>query len=399
MSAQYVMDPAIQKNSKLIQKNCEVRETGLHYKVLKYDEKFTCDNDETLGVYRSVILSDPEEEVLCFSPPKSLTPDVFKERNPDIREIHMSEAVEGTMISLFWDPRASAWELATKGSVGGNYWFYRTKYLEEMKCPQKTFRQMFLEALRADDLNTSAFVQNLPKGDESTRFCYNFVLQHPDNHIVLHVPFATLFLVSVYGIESGGVCAVAPETYQAWRVFDEFSGLVQFPQVIEGDSYDDIVNTHCTVHAPFTLMGVMCLNTKTGERTCLENAAYAEVKELRGNHPNIQYQYLCLRRMDKVMDFLAVFPQYTKLFRRFQVQFDEFITHLHMAYFSVFVKKTGDIVSKKYHPFICRLHYNVYLPSLSTEKVVMTRREVKKQVLLFPPSDILFYLNYNVSQV
>lgn len=370
------------KNSKIIEKEVHVRATGVHYRVLKYDEKYVCDNDEKLGLYRSVIYTD-DGKLLCYSPPKSLTMDTFRERKR--QDVLVTEVVEGAMLSLFWDDRIGGWELASKGSVGGNYWFYRTQY-EDEEGYQKTFREMFLEAFRAVDFSSAMFAE-LPKGDEKTRFCYNFVLQHPENHIVLKVPHPRVVLVGVYGIEGETATFVSPTDYQEWSVWQVLKGIVDFPERQEEE--DPLLQT---------VPGCMYLNTKTGERACLENPAYVELKELRGNNPNLHYQYLCLLRIGKIADFLIHFPQYKRLFGRFRQQWDTFVTHTHQAYLSYFIKKEGKPISKRYFPLIHKLHHEVYLPSLSQTKIVMKRPVVFKHLLEFPPS-LLFHSLYFVEEV
>jgi hypothetical protein len=372
------------KNSKIIEKEVNVRATGVNYRVLKYDEKYVCDNDEKLGLYRSVIYTD-DGKLLCYSPPKSLTMDTFRERKGQEHDVLVTEVVEGAMLSLFWDDRIGGWELASKGSVGGNYWFYRTQY-EDKEGYQKTFRDMFLEAFRAIDFSSAMFAE-LPKGDEKTRFCYNFVLQHPENHIVLKVPHPRVVLVGVYGIEGETATFVSPTDYQEWSVWQVLKGIVDFPE-----RQEDLLSLLQTVP------GCMYLNTKTGERACLENPAYVELKELRGNNPNLHYQYLCLLRIGKIGDFLIHFPQYKRLFGRFRQQWDIFVTHTHQAYLSYFIKKEGNPISKRYFPLIHKLHHEVYLPSLSQTKIVMKRPVVFKHLLEFPPS-LLFHYLYFVEEV
>ena len=53
------------------------------------------------------------------------------------------------MVNLFYDSRIRKWEIATKGAIGGNYWYYRNSYDGDNKS-QLTFRQMFLESLGYD---------------------------------------------------------------------------------------------------------------------------------------------------------------------------------------------------------------------------------------------------------
>lgn len=376
-------------SEKIITKTTTKNEKG--YKVLKYDEKYVCDNDEKLGKYRSLVVSDPENELLCYTPPKSITPELFKERYPELTDdIIVNEAIEGTMISLFWDSRLNQWEIATKGAISGNYWFFRTKYKGiDKTTDQKTFRRMFLDALRAnasEDICDLAIFDSLIKEN----ICYNFVLQHPENHIVLKIDNPKLYLVSIYKINGSTAELVSP--HAIWP--QEFAGMVELPsEDFEKDiGYNGLYDRYCSNVSPESLAGLMFTNIKTGDRTCFENAAYKTLRELRGNNPNLHYQFLCLKRMDKVLDFVGHFPQYKKLFFWFHKQYEDFITQLHQSYLSYYIKKTGENISKKYFPIIYKLHHEVYLPSIATEKIIMKRAEVKKQVLQMPPSEIIYYL-------
>lgn len=388
---------------KIIEKEVVVRDTGMKYRVLKYDEKYVCDDDTKTGLYRSVIYTD-DGGLVCYSSPKSESIDLFKEKHPKIGEdIFVSEVAEGTMISLFWDDRIGGWELATKGSVGGNYWFYRTQYENETET-QKTFREMFLEVFRVSDLKTEVF-SLLPSGDEKTRMCYNFVLQHPDNHIIQNIAHPRVVLVSVYGIKEQHVAEYVPyETYKEWNVWQELSGMIRFPNEFEGldsvEAYGRILYSMVPGRSLCSIVpGLMFLDKKTGERACLENPAYNELKELRGNNPNLHYQYLCLLRIGKVADFLTHFPQYKRLFGRFRQQWDSFVTNIHQAYITYYIKSVRTIseegrplISKRYFPLIYKLHHEVYLPSLSQTKIIMKRPIIFKHLLEFPPSTLFHYL-------
>lgn len=372
------------------------------YKILNYDEEFTCDNDDKFGIYRSIVVNPQDSTLLCFTPPKTMTPTFFKEQNPKTEktvnnEIIVNEIIEGTLITLFHDKRNDSWEIATKSAIGGNYWFYRTQY-KQMKTTveQPTFRKMFLEALGAEhdqDINDIASFQHLSKD-----YCYNFVLQHPANHIVLRIVVPQLYLVAVYHIKENIATEIPINVYEEWECFHRMNGQIQFPRRFEEESnYDQLEQKYCSVNSPYNKVGLMFTNMKTGMRSALENPTYKEVKELRGNNPNLQYQYLCLLRMGKVMDFLRYFPQYKHIFYRFYKEFQEFITNLHQAYISYYVRKTGQMISKKYFPLIHKLHHEVYLPSLAEgkEKIVMRRGEIGKQIGKLSPSELIYYLNYN----
>jgi len=388
--ATYSLNPNIEK-SKIISKTVTKE---VNYKILKYDEKYVCDNDEEIGRYRSVIFSEPEGKLLCYTPPKSVTSDFFSERNPDINNenIVVTEVIEGTMLSLFWDERINSWELASKGSIGGNYWFFRTQYEDSKKESQRTFREMFLEAFRqtTGDLNNNVVIKKLYKG-----VCYNFVLQHPDNHIVLTVQQPRVVLVSVYEIdkETNTATFISQDEYQKWFT----DGIIEFPKELRESCLENYRENYCSIQSSYKLPGIMFLNKETGDRACIENPAYSEVKILRGNHPNLHYQYLCLRRINKVEEFLQYFPQYNKTFHRFFNQFESFVTNTHQSYLSYYIKKEGKQISQKYFPVIYKLHHEIYLPSLSSEeKIIMKKAEVRKGLLTFAPSYLFYYLQLEV---
>lgn len=383
------------------------------YKILNYD--LICDNDDSLGLYRSIILSHPENKIVCFSPPKSVTLDHFKETNPDITnpDIFINEIIEGTMINLFYDSRIESWQIATKGAIGGNYSFYKmaaatSEATSESAAeavaaapPPMTFRQMFLDALRVpsgQDVND--FVGF---ADFSKDYCYNFVLQHPQNHIVLSIPYPVVYLVSVYhivGDPDNQVVYIPPTVYEEWDCFLGLRGLIEFPKHLNDEvhtaqavaaaqaqaaqaetSYTSLTEKYGSpLSESYETMGCMIMNLNTGMRTTIINPKYTEVRELRGNNPNLCYQYLCLKRMGKVMDFLKHFPQYKNVFYRFHTQYENFITNIHQAYLIYYVKKSGIKIAKRYFQIIYKLHHEYYLPSLSSSdgKRIMRRSEIKQ---------------------
>jgi hypothetical protein len=143
----------------------------------------------------------------------------------------------------------------------------------------------------------------------------------------------------------------------------------------------------------------MCINTQTGERTSMKNPTYEKIKLLRGNNPNLQYQYLCLRRSRKVKDFLYYFPQYKAIFYNFYDDFNQFISNVHLSYLTYYIQKQEVRISKKYFPHIYKIHHELYLPSLQTEtSLIIRRRVVQEYFEAMEPREILYHLNYDKRQ-
>lgn len=350
------------------------------YKIMNTDNHET---DDSLGLYRSVVLDPISDKIMCFSPPKSVSLETFVAKCPGLAGVTATKIVEGTMMNLFYDPRIESWEVASKGAVGCNYWYFRTQYATNSGAIQMTFRDMFIDALRAPpgaQLNDIPLIQELDKSR-----VYSFVVQHPNNHIVLKIEHPAIYLIEVYHIgESGSIRVVEPDSAFA-------NSTVLYPERCFVDSYEHM---HLAAH---TEVGIVLYHEASGLRASVEFPQYANIKEFRGNHPNLQYQYLCLSRIGKVKEYLEAFPMYTQMFRLFHKQSAEFIRTLHNAYVTFFIKKRGKQVpiEKSIFRHICTLHNEVYLPSISTgTPTIVTCKVVADYFNAMEPKSQLYHLNY-----
>ena len=315
----------------------------------------------------------------------------------DSDEVQTTDIIEGTMVNLFYTPEG--WEIATKSAIGGHYWYYRTQYSGE-DSKQKTFRQMFLDAMRVDadtPLDDVPFIRALSK-----EYSYCFVVQHPENHIVLQVDEPRVWLVAMFRItdvsEDSSEYRIRNIPQSEFKtLIPEFDaiGVVRLPEI---QTYDhsptaDFLRNSCSFWSP-TYVGIMITNTRTGERCSLENKCYTYLRDLRGNHPNLQYQYLVLLRMGKLPEFLWHFPSYKPLFNRFYAQYTGFITAIHNAYVAYYIQRRKDEIPKKYFVHAARLHHEVYIPSLKTaEKIIIRRSVVKEYVQNLEPRELMYSLN------
>ena len=365
------------------------------YKILNYNRDFICNDDKNSSLYRSVIVSSPENKLVCYSHPRSTDLEEFKKTHVlDSINYYVNEIVEGTMINLFFDNRIGEWEISTKGSVGGNYWYFRNTYEKSNSMQQKTFYEMFLDALCIEDLSDTGFLSLLP-GDHS----YSFVIQHPENHIVLPIDNPYAYLVGVYKIDQDtNTASMIPiSDYMNWAAFKDTKIQLPYQYPLDGETFDSLYEKYCSPNNSMINLGIMITDIRTGERTSIENSVYANLKELRGNNPNLQYQYLCLKRANKIKEFLHYFPRYRKIFYTFYNQYTRFIKDVHNSYVSYYVKKSGVQVAKKFFVHAYKIHHNIFLPSLNNgEKKIITRDVVKEYVDNLDPGEILYYINYDM---
>jgi hypothetical protein len=340
--------------------------TKYNYTVYNLESEYIPNVNFKNRIYRSAIMSGTK--LLALAPSKSLSNDVFTQFCMD--ESQATEIIEGTMVNMFWDQNSECWEIATKKGIGGNYYFFRNQYANGLDEPeQKTFRQMFLDAFVP--LNNLSF-------DKS--YSYTFVLQHPCNHIVLTVDTPALYFVHSYKIdgENNTYTYVNPRAHPD---YDDFVILgVKFPNVFSSDVQTALSNPM----NDYRLVGYMVTDQASGFRTAYYNTKYLEVKCLRGNNPNLHYQYLMLRKIGKVSEFLRYFPMYRKHFNKFFEHFRLFSERIYKLYWEVHVKKTlqvFDLVDKHDRFFVEKLHYEVFLPRHKEDAKFFVNRKIVSEFL------------------
>ena len=379
------------------------------YKIINYEKGYVCFDDEETGKYRSVVVCKKTKQVVAYGPKKSISMELFMDRYPEFEghvpaDVYVCEIVEGTMINLFFDKERNTWEIATKSAMGGHYWFYRQYYNNSIGTEQYTFRQMFMEAVgesELSDLNESYLVKNLDKN-----MSYSFVLQHPANHIVLDITIPKVYLVAIFEITHDSENTIRPvplfEYYTNSSVLiDKYQyGVFYLPARYNGIyetnnmlSYSDIQtpNIMCYFH-----VGYMVVNSNTGDRVTVKSDNYERLKNIRGNHPNLQYQYLAIMRTGKITEFIQNFPIYKTLFHQFYEQISDYVKSVHNIYLEVYVKKNKDMllnVNKHMRYHLQQIHYQKHI----LNKQIVTRDVVLQWFLYtLEPGQFLYLLRSQV---
>ena len=357
-----------------------------NYSIVRYYKEFL-NNDmiNTYGILRSVILSG--SNVVSFSPPKSISAEVFITKYPSKTEnIVAQEFIEGTMINVFFDPAYGAngcWQIATRNTIGGNVTFYKF-------TSNKTFNQMFMDACNQNNLN----IQTL-----DPRCCYSFVLQHPCNRIVIPIKMPQLYLVGVYNIvkEMDNIKVIEHDLRDIknsgiWNLTS-----VRFPDVYEFDTYNELIEKYASGNTKYDTLGVVIRNMTTGERTKFRNPVYEEVRHLRGNQPKLQFQYLSLRHSGKMPEFLKYYPEMKSEMSKYRDMVHVFTENLHKNYISCYVKKEqklGDY-PPQFRTHMFKLHEH-FINNLRPKGLCIINTEVIKYVNQLPPSLLMYCLNINM---
>jgi hypothetical protein len=328
----------------------EVKNDNEGFTIFNY-KKFPHLND----LFRSVIFK--KDKIVCFSPPKSIKYDSFKEQHP-IQEIIMDEFIDGTMINVFYDEE---WIIATRTVIGAKCNFYSSK----------TFSEMFHET-------------NIDYNVLDPKYSYSFVLQHPENQIVKPIDTPKLYLIAVYQILDNTVYEVHASNH----------GIHCFltPLMFSFPSYEDA--EIFVQNQPYTFKGLMLKSN--GSRSKIRNLAYEKVKKLRGNSNNLKYTYLTIRSTPEQEEYIKYFP--TTLFEEYEKNIREVGLMLHELYMCCFVyryKSLKECDNKyKYHLYMLHQHY---IEKLQSKKRCITKHEVSLYMNNLLPSQ-LFTLISNPSQ-
>lgn len=263
-----------------------------NYKIVRYNKDIlAADLNSSYGLLRSVIINSLGR-VIGFAPPKSLPADQFLQKFSILTEFILAqEFVEGTMINVFYDDSIPGWKIATRNTVDAEVSFYK-------KQDGKTFNDMFMEACQQNNFNLETL---------NPIFCYSFVLQHPDNRIVVPFKSPQLYLVEVYeivqsktGLEQSSPDAgleqsleqsspitvdVVPQNLSMVRANGSWSKTsIRFPETYEFTTYSELIAKFASANTPYNIMGIVLKNTATNERTKIRNPIYEEVRHLKGNH-------------------------------------------------------------------------------------------------------------------
>lgn len=356
--------------------NLKVKNISSAFFNVKYVKKaLNGNNYKTLGLCRSIIVNNLGN-IVCFSPPKSLHYDYF---NQDLKNSYIEEFVEGTMINMFYDVVANDWEITTRSTLGAKCKF-------NMDC-DKTFRYMFLSTMNDMGLEFDDFAKS---------YCYSFVLQHPDNKIVIPIKNPRLVLVDIFKCNDNKVEVIERDIFRNHTSMFITNNKIEIPSLVidyeKTKSLTEVLK-ELVYNKDYRCMGYYVHNN--GERTKIRNPNYEHVKHLKGNSPKIQYQYYNLRQLNKVKDFLKFFPEYKQDFAVLRSNLHKYTQNLYKNYNDCYIHKVKPL---KTYPYEYKTHmfhlHNKYLNELKNDGKYVNFAVVKEYVNTLEPARLMHVINY-----
>lgn len=394
---------------------------GYEYNLLSFSQPECFDDSNADANNNYTVICDPSSHthIFAYVPPRQTeTTSQFIQNYAERDCVEIREALEGTLITFFWNAFTGEWDICTRNGVGGNYSFVRPVASlfpgdkSNMLVSPKSYREMVFDCVSpsvARDLINDNFT-NIPGFQElNQHFTYTCVLQHCDNHLVYHVSENRMVLLAIHGIarvlsETGELCysAVAacsengyPDIWRtAKQVFDAKSTHpLQFVDTLS--RLNNIVeNAQGFVEAPISVIDLtersasrffppawILKNMRTQQYTEIQNPYYANAKAVRNLQPNLRYQWLNLMKTGQIETYLSAFPIYRQQFNHFQLEYYEFIVNVHNTYVQYYVKKNREVQPKRFFVPAAGLHHNVYLPSLTAGAKQIISVQVVKDYL------------------
>ena len=375
------------------------------YKIIKYNkdklnllQNTDYDSFNILSKFRSIIIRN--NKLILYCPHKSIEYNSFKNKYTNTQECWMEDFIDGTMINVFFDIINNVWEIATKSTVGGNIYFFNDiQNLSLFNDSNNlnnynniTFRTMFFESCNASNFDLNSLDKN---------YTYTFVMQHPFNRIVTPVQTPSLYLVKIYHIDNTNFPNVTITE-------KNINTIVNIPPYIFtntnikfinkypiSNTLDELYNFYNSDLLPYDCVGFFIYNID-GNRTKIRNKKYEVVRKLRGNQPKLQYNYLCLKKENKIKEFLHYYPEHILLFNKFKLLMFEYTNKLFFNYINCFIKKEKHL---KEYEFQYKNHmYNIhqkYINELKPNNKKIDKKFVIDYVNNLHPAQQMFIINYH----
>tara|TARA_B100000424_G_scaffold104122_1_gene78414 strand:- start:8201 stop:9370 length:1170 start_codon:yes stop_codon:yes gene_type:complete len=345
------------------------------YGFLNYDKDYLSLNDTQTGLYRSIIFSYPERKVLSFCPSKSITYSYFKILFPILdTDNHISEHIDGEIISLFYDSRQESWLLANQYNLS----FYE----KSKKNKNKTILQHFFQSV---GYHENSILNELPFLKDLKKTCnYVFILNF-DNY----TKNPKLYLTNIFQVQCNlpNTVKFVPEfEYKSWPEINKIPKL-HFPKTHIFESYYDLDEFLRYLHKP---VKIVIINNKTGLRTYAENNEQLFITRANELESFIKYLFFCLNRIYNDYKICEMYPHYARKMYTMKNVYEFMIDNVHQTYIDYYIGKKTIELNEPFKKYLIDIHKTYYVPTInSLQPTLITRKIVKDYFNKINPFELL----------
>lgn len=254
--------------------------------VIHYDRTASDMSVAWIREFRSVVWNMRTNRPVCIAPMRGA--EFGAAVDAGLTDFTAEDFVDGVMINMFFD--GTIWRLATRTQLDAGGSFYGTR----------SFAELFMEAFTHSGLQFDDFHKDK---------CYSFVLQHPEERVVVAPAYGIpkIVLVDTFVLAEDGSFKVLgsgseTNTNAGARIkCPERHGLRTLEEVKErvvawgkrfGAGWQGLV-----------------LKTADGQRFKLRSNEYDEARALRGNQAKLQFLWLERWSEGRLTAYLRLFPE------------------------------------------------------------------------------------------
>jgi glycosyltransferase involved in cell wall biosynthesis len=340
------------------------------YAIIRYIKGRTDTTSPLTAASRSVVWDTLANRPVSVTPRKSVAGEALPETETT-DGFRIEAFVDGVMIGMFWDKYSNSWRLHTRSVIGA-----QTRFFSQTK----TFATMFAEATK--DLDYAAL-------DKSCS--YTWILQHPENRIVVPVDRPRAFIVGVSRIAEDGVVECVACDQPAYAVA-EIKGL---------RTWDNVRTRLAEWNATYRhgAQGFVIHDLNTGDRWKVRTAEYNRVRGLRGNSARRDYLWLDLWHVNSLNDYLALYPEERVSANATIERWKRATNDVFHIYNDVFKARSlpKSAIPPKYRPLVFGLHTK-YMEELKPAGRTVDWRTALEYMNSRDTAQKIFVLNWDVRQ-
>lgn len=327
-------------------------------------------DDPAVNQLRGVIFS--HEQLYSLGYP---VPTEFKDQTEDVqqkilasihsREYVVHEALDGTLIRLWYHNPTGKWVISTNGveDAYDSYWMNNV-----------SFGQLF-------DSTLQGIFTNLNQDQ-----VYLFALCHPMNVIVVNHEAPKIYHVATY------------DRNTLKEIVVELG--IEHPPVMQMSVDDVLCQTRQSHGTPVMSAGYMVVQSPDADgvvhRHRFENVNYTQARVLRGNSNDINY-VLMGHMLDpdssKIMEFLQYYPIYVPTYNWLITRLMELIRQLFQEYGLRYKQRRDIFVHPRHHRFLEEIHRLLYLCHLKPQGLTVQHPDILNFVYNLPVARVIYLLN------
>ena len=293
--------------------------------LLKYDRDTSDFTNKAVNEARGIILENITNKIICYSLNK-MNKD-FDDNVVNWSDCKVYEAIDGTQIRLYYYD--DEWNVTTTRCINAktSSWNY-----------MKSFYELY------NDVKVD--VTNLNKD-----YTYTFILKHIENRIVSKITKNELIHIHT-------------RNNKTFEEVDENIENIKQPIKFEYENYEDLKKD--LKNSTIDTRGYVI--HYENKKYLIETDEYKYVKELKGNHRNITYQYIDLVRKNKYDEYLEYYPEKKILFDSVKSELTGLSILLHDYYMKKNIKKEIKFNDIPVH--LRKIIYNVHSIHINERKII-----------------------------